>query len=162
MKSLYRIVSDIRKCFRLDDSVVDSETGEVFDAGYLDQLEMDKYKKLDNIGCFIKELEAEADVCSKQAEKFEKRATHARNKARQLREYVSTFCGGEKIHTDRCEFKWRKSEQVTIISEDVIPEKHKKVKTVETVDKTAVKKALKAGEIVVGASLTTKQNLQLG
>lgn len=162
MKSLYRIVSDIRKCFRLDDSVVDSETGEVFDAGYLDQLEMDKYKKLDNIGCFIKELEAEADVCSKQAEKFEKRATHARNKARHLREYVSTFCGGEKIHTDRCEFKWRKSEQVTIISEDVIPEKYKKVKTVETVDKTAVKKALKAGEIVVGASLTTKQNLQLG
>lgn len=117
---------------------------------------------LDNIGCFIKELEAEADVCSKQAEKFEKRATHARNKARQLREYVSTFCGGEKIRTDRCEFRWRKSEQVTIISEDVIPEKYKKVKTVETVDKTAVKKALKAGEIVVGASLTTKQNLQLG
>jgi hypothetical protein len=45
MKSLYRIVSDIRKCFRLDDSVVDSETGEVFDAGYLDQLKMKKEAK---------------------------------------------------------------------------------------------------------------------
>lgn len=58
---LYRIANGIKNCFKVDENaVVNGETGEVFDADYLDQLKMKKEAKVDNIACWIKELEAEA------------------------------------------------------------------------------------------------------
>ena len=51
---LYRIANGIKNCFKVDENaVVNGETGEVFDADYLDQLKMKKEAKVDNIACSI-------------------------------------------------------------------------------------------------------------
>lgn len=49
---LYRIANGIKNCFKVDENaVVNGETGEIFDADYLDQLKMKKEAKVDNIAC---------------------------------------------------------------------------------------------------------------
>lgn len=43
---LYRIANGIKNCFKVDENaVINGETGEVFDADYLDQLKMKKEAK---------------------------------------------------------------------------------------------------------------------
>lgn len=67
----------------------------------------------------------------------------------------------EKFKTEHFSFSFRKSESVNITSADEIPNDYIKVKVTESPDKTAIKKAIKAGEKVPGAEIVSKKNLQI-
>ena len=58
-------------------------------------------------------------------------------------------------------FTTRKSESILIEDEELISKEFKNQKLVITVDKLAIKKAIKSGEYVPGASLSTNQNLKI-
>jgi len=58
-------------------------------------------------------------------------------------------------------FTTRKSESILIEDEELISQEFKNQKLVITVDKLAIKKAIKSGEDVPGASLSTNQNLKI-
>lgn len=92
MKPLFQIAATIKRCFHVDEThVVDGETGEVFDASYLDNLHMEKEKKVDNIACWAKELRMEARNCRDVAESYVKRARQAEKKADSLESYLATW-----------------------------------------------------------------------
>lgn len=57
--------------------------------------------------------------------------------------------------------KIRKSEAVQVDDVESLPEQFVKVKVSKQPDKTAIKKAIKAGEVVEGATIVENQNLQI-
>lgn len=67
----------------------------------------------------------------------------------------------EKMQTEINELSYRKSEAVILTNEEAIPAEYKKEKVTVSVDKTEIKKALKAGLEIAGASLEVRQNLQI-
>jgi CxxC motif-containing protein len=77
-----------------------------------------------------------------------------------LSEAMQQF-GVEKITTPLLKLSFRKSESVEITGDENIPEEYFDVKMVSTISKTRIKEAIKAGEIVKGAELVVKQNLQI-
>ena len=56
---------------------------------------------------------------------------------------------------------FRKSVQTIIDDLDQVPKQYKTVKVETTPDKTAIKKAIQEGEIIEGAHLEEKNNLQI-
>lgn len=67
----------------------------------------------------------------------------------------------EKMQTEINELSYRKSEAVVFTDEEAIPAEYKKEKITISVDKTEIKKALKAWTEVPGAIIETRQNLQI-
>lgn len=160
---LYKVVRSIQKCFKVPTGeYVDTDTGEVFDEEYLNGLRIAKTRKVENIACWIKNLQAEVEAYKKEEEGFRLRRKQAENRIESLKRYLTNWVAGEKIETDRCKVNWRKSVSVEIQDENQVPEDYKKEKVIVNIDKVSIKKALTGGEEVPGASLLEKQNIQIG
>lgn len=67
----------------------------------------------------------------------------------------------EKMQTEINELSYRKSEAVIFTDEEAIPAEFKKEKTTISVDKTEIKKAIKAWTEVPGVMIEVRQNLQI-
>lgn len=165
MKPLYKVADEIKKCFVVKNNdgeyVVNEETGEIFDKDYLDQLQMDKEKKVDGIVCWIKDLQAEADACRHEEESFAERRKSAEKKIQNLKDYLTYWVAGEKFSTEHAKVSWRKSVTVNILNEEKIPKAFVISKTVTKPDKKALKEALSGGREIPGAELVTNQNIQI-
>ena len=74
-------------------------------------------------------------------------------------EYSMKQKGIEKLEVGTFKAGYRKSESVEIINLDVIPADFTKVEI--KADKTAIKKAIKAGEVVEGAEIKVNQNFYI-
>lgn len=160
--NLWEINDKIEKCFVYEDGVVDVETGEIFDADYLDNLELEKDVKIENICKYIKNLESDAKALKEQKDKFSKMQKSAENKKENLKEYLANFLSGEtwKARDLSVSVKYRKSESVNVIDEEQIPMNFK-IEQPAKVDKTLIKKSIKNGEEVAGAELVVKNNMQV-
>lgn len=159
---LYKIARSIQKCFKIPTGeYVDTDTGEVFDEEYLNGLRITKTRKVENIACWIKNLQAEAEAYKKEEEAFRIRRKQAESRIESLKRYLTNWVSGEKIETDRCKVSWRKSVSVEIQDESRVPEDYKKEKVIINIDKVSIKKALTGGKDVPGASLLEKQNVQI-
>lgn len=150
----------------LDDGLVfNEETGEiVFDVENLDALETERNTKLEGVALYIKSLEAEADAMKAEEKALAERRAVREKKAERLRRYLSDSMqalGDTKLETARVALSFRKSESVVIEDQAALPVEFLKVKMTETPDKTAIKKAIKAGATVEGAALVENKNLQI-
>lgn len=152
MASLYEINQGFYEC-------VDEETGEIIDEAKLQKLQMAEDEKIKNIALWIKNLKSEAEALKQEKLTFEKRQKVAENKAESLSKYLATYLDGRKIKDTDFEIGWRKSEQIVIDDESLVPEEYLKIST--SVDKTKLKAALKNGEVVFGAEIVTKNNMQI-
>lgn len=159
---LYEIDARIEACVKLDDSrVVDTETGEIIDIEALEALEMERDQKLENIGVWYKQLLMEADDLKAEKAALAEREKTKRAKAESLKGLLNRYLDGKKFETAKVAMSFRKSEAVEFtgkISE--VPADYLKFKEPE-LDKTAVKRAIKAGESVPGCELVVRQNLQI-
>lgn len=159
---LYKIVKSIQKVFETPTGdVIDSETGEVFNKKYLDNLRIAKNRKIENIACWIKNLQAEIEAYKKEEESFRLRRKQAENRIENLKWYLTEWIPGEKIETPRAKISWRKSEVVNILDENLIPSGYKSQKITEVIDKKEIKKAIKSGMVVAGADIKVNQNIQI-
>lgn len=159
---LYKIARSIQNCFKTPTGeYIDTDTGEVLDEEYLNGLRIAKTRKVENIACWIKNLQAEVEAYKKEEEAFRTRRKQAENRIESLKRYLTSWVSGEKIETDRCKVSWRKSVSVEIQDESRVPEDYKKEKVIVNIDKVSIKKALTGGEDVPGASLLEKQNVQI-
>ena len=159
---LYKIARSIQNCFKTPTGeYIDTDTGEVFDEEYLNGLRIAKTRKVENIACWIKNLQAEAEAYKKEEEAFRTRRKQAENRIESLKRYLTNWVSGEKIETDRCKVSWRKSVSVEIQDESRVPEDYKKEKVIVNIDKVSIKKALTGGEDVPGASLLEKRAVQI-
>ena len=140
---------------------VDEETGELLNVQDLDDLQMARDTKIENIGLWIKNLEAEANAVKTEKNAMAVRQKRLETKADNLRNYLAYALRGEKFSTPRIAMSYRKSESVDILPGAEIPEKYLRVKTITEPDKAGLKKALKEGEQFDGVTLNVKQNLQI-
>lgn len=159
---LYKIVKSIQKVFETPTGdVIDGETGEVFNKKYLDDLRIAKNRKIENIACWIKNLQAEIEAYKKEEENFRIRRKQAEKRIENLKWYLTEWIPGEKIETPRAKISWRKSEVVNILDENLIPSGYKSQKITEVIDKKEIKRAIKSGMAVAGADIKVNENIQI-
>lgn len=143
----------------LNSLTVDEETGEVKGYEELEKLQADKQEKIENIGKYIINLDAETKALEEQEKKFAKRKQSAKKKAEYLKGLLSLSLDGQAYKTNEIQISFRKSESLLIddiglISDDYI--------TYEpSVNRTALKAAIKAGEDIKGCHIETKNNIQV-
>lgn len=158
--TLYEINAALEAAY---DAAVDPDTGEIINgaaAQALDNLSMAKDEKVENIALWIKNLNAEADAINAEKKKLAARQAAAENKAESLKRYLAGALAGEKFKTARVAISYRKSESVQIDEGAALPPEL--MTTPKPVpNKTAIKEALKAGEVIEGASLVTNNNIQI-
>lgn len=143
----------------------DGETGEVlFDTESLDTLQGEYNEKIDNIVCFIKDLEALNLAIKNEKKALDERIKMNDNKIERLKGYIVGSLNQrqlKKFESSKNKLSFRKSESVNVFDESLIDKKFMKEKITYSVDKTSIKKALKNGEVVDGATLEVKENLQI-
>lgn len=150
--NLYEIEEEIMEC-------IDEETGEVVDIEKLDQLFMERDKKIENIALWIKNLRADAAAYKAEKESFEKKRKAAENKANSLSNYLMGFLNGEKFQNSKVTISYRKSEELEITSGENIPFEY--IKYTPEVKKAELKKAIKEGLEVEGCKVLEKNNIQV-
>lgn len=158
--NLYEISNAIVEAYN---SAIDAETGEIIDEAALaalDALEMARDEKVENIACWIKDINAEAAAIKTEKQALAARQAAAERKAESLKRYVQNALAGETFKSAKVAISYRKSESVQIAEGAMLPEKY--LTYVEpTPNKVELKKALKAGEIIEGATLVTNSNMQI-
>ena len=159
--NLYAINDLITQAF---ESAVDMETGEIVNADAyeaLDSLQMAFDQKAEGILLWIKNLTAEAEALKREKLAFAERQSAAERKAESLKKYISGVLCGNKFQTEKVSVTWRKSEAVEYAGNVYdLPEELMKYKEPE-INKTELKKRLKAGEVIAGAELVQRNNMQI-
>ena len=161
--NLFQIEKAITDCVKLDDrdDYVSLETGEILDAAALDALKMEIPKKLENLGRWMLNLEAEEKALADQEKRFKERKDAVKKKRESIKSYVGAFLNGKPYKCTDFEFKWRTSESVKFDGDIYkVPDDYLRYKEPE-LDKAKVKKALKDGVEIAGCSLEVKNNLSV-
>lgn len=158
--SLYEINSQIEAALN---SAVDQETGEIISEKALEalqELEMQKDKKVEQLALLYKNKVAEVAALKAEKMAFAARQTAAEKAAESIKQYLEQTLHGEKIKGERFSIGWRKSESVTIAEGAFLPDEYLTFKAPEP-NKTAIKNALKSGKKIEGASLEKTNNIQI-
>lgn len=114
---------------------VDEETGEIIDLEKLEALNIERDKKVEGIALAVKNYAAQ-----------------------RCKDYLSHALDGEKLKTARVSVFYKSNESVTIDDLDSLTEEYIRIPEPQA-DKTAIKKAIKAGKEVTGAHLETSKSV---
>ena len=164
---LYEIDEALEKAI---DAALDPETGEIVDDNAfadMEALTLARESKLEGVGLWGKNMEAEADAVKREKDVFAKREKALRNKIEAVKtHYLAPALKGEKFKTDKIVMSFRTSDAVVLIDGinpyDLFEIDPNFVTLPEpTFNKTAIKAALKAGKEIDGAFLVKRQNLQI-
>ena len=152
--TIYEIDNEIMNC-------VDMETGEVIDTDKLNDLQMERDAKIENVALWIKELKAEAEAIKNEKYALADRQRVAENKAESLKNWLAYALNGEKFKTAKCSVSYRNSESVEVTEEglEALMRDHEDLLTYKTLEpnKKAIKDAIKNdGLTVEGIQLVQK------
>lgn len=139
---------------------IDEETGEILNAGELDNLELARDEKIENLCLYIKNLRADSEALKAEKEVFAQREKASKNKADRLASYLQAMLNGDTYKSLKAEVSYRKSESVECDDIALVPADFLRYKDPE-LNKTEVKKALKNGVDVRGCHLKTNINMQI-
>ena len=148
-------VSNKMKLYEIDQAImdcIDMETGEIINEELLNNLQMERDTKIENVVLWIKELKAEAEALKAEKMAFAERQKVAENKMESLKKWLAYALNGEKFKTVRASVTFRTTDKVEIADIYKLDENYLRYKEPEA-DKDAIKKALKAGQEVAGATL---------
>ena len=160
MRALYEIDQDILGC-------VDAETGEILDAEKLDALEMERERKLEGMTLWVKDLSAEAAAVKEEADKLTARKRALDNKITALKSWLLIALDGQKLKTPRCSVYYTHTPRLSVADEEKLigflktleePEQFLRFREPE-LRKDEIKKALKEGTIIPGASLEETESV---
>ena len=148
--TIYEINEQILNC-------IDSETGEIIDIDKLNELELERDAKIENVACWIKELKAEAEAIKAEKLALAERQKVAENKAESLKKWLAYALQGEKFKTAKCSVSFRKTESVEVTDEGLsnLMKEHDELLTYKAPEpnKKAIKDAIKDGLSVEGVQL---------
>lgn len=150
------------KLYEIEDAIlecIDMETGEVIDIERLNDLQMKREEKIENVACWIKDLKAEAEAIKAEKMALAERQKAAENKAESLKNWLAYALAGQKFKTARCAISFRQTESVEVTPEgleNLMRGGCDELLTYEQPkpNKTAIKAALKDGLNVAGVRLT--------
>jgi hypothetical protein len=148
-------------------ALVDPETGEILDVDALEQLQMERETKLENVACWIKNLSADIAAIRQEEMNLAERRKFMERKAERLKKYLADALNGEKFQTAKCSVAFRKVSKVDITDActvatwcednglgDLVAYRE------PTVSKNELAKLLKAGTEIPGAEIV--EGLSLG
>ena len=148
------------KLYEIDNAIldcIDTETGEVIDIDKLNELQLERDTKIENVACWIKDLKAEAEAIKTEKNALAERQKAAENKAESLKKWLAYALDGEKFKTARCSVSFRKTESVEVTEEglEALMKGHDELLTYKAPEpnKTAIKQAIKDGLNVDGVQL---------
>lgn len=154
--------------YEIDDSIlslVDMETGEIEDEKRFDELQMERTRKVENIGCFYKNLVAEAKAMREEEENLAQRRKAVENKAERIKSLLVYALKGEKFESPRLRCSYRKAKSVQVDggfvawaqehAGDLLTYKE------PTPNRTAIKAALADGREIEHAEIITGESLQV-
>lgn len=160
--TLYEINDKINHFF--DSLEIDEETGEVLtDLSELDALQIAHDEKIDNIACFVKNIEAECEAIKKEEANLAKRRKTKENLVNRLKDMLKYDLNGNKFESARCKISFRKSTSVEV-NEDEFLKYHKNICTkIESYkySKSDLKKMVQSGEKLHGVKLVENKNIQV-
>jgi ABC-type transporter Mla subunit MlaD len=118
--------------------------------------------KANAICALIAEADGEAKAYKHEADRLSTLAKAASNRSTRLKDYLSMNVPADGLQTPLFKLSFMKSEAVEVPS-DLSPfdSAYIQKKVSYTADKSELKKALKAGEIIPWAVLVTRNNLQI-
>lgn len=154
--------------YEIDDSImslVDLETGEIEDEKRYDELQMERTQKVENIGCFYKNLVAEAKAMKEEEANLAQRRKAVENKAERIKSLLVYALRGEKFESPRLRCSYRKAKSVQLDdsfvawaqehADDLLTYKE------PVPNRTAIKEALEDGREIEHAEIVTNESLQV-
>lgn len=154
--------------YEIDDSIlslVDMETGEIEDEKRFDELQMERTRKVENIACYFKNLEAEAKAMREEEANLARRRKAVENKAERIKNLLVYALKGEKFESPKVRCSYRKAKSVQLDDSfigwarenacDLLTFKE------PTPDRTAIKAALADGREIEHAEIVTNESLQV-
>lgn len=159
--SLYEINNSISELLEQAFNTVD-ENGEVqIDFSQLEALQEEKATKIENIALYIKNLDAEAAAIKGEEENLASRRKRKEKRAESLRNYLLNNLDEPVFESARCSLKIKETDQTEILDESLIPDEFMNIKMDRKPDKNAIKKAIKEGKEVAGATVIKKKNVRI-
>lgn len=162
MRSLYEINNDFIQVLE-NGFLVDEETGEItFKEDALNDLDLEFNQKVDNIACYIKDIESLNQAIKDEKKALDERLKVNDRKVENLKKYVSSSLkmrDMNKLETARNKITFRKSKSVNVINESLLADEYFTEKITKTVNKTAIKKAIESGLTVDGAEIKENRNV---
>ena len=161
MSSIYELNKDYAELSAMLEA---AETEEEIQAiqDTLEMLDCSIEEKIENTAMYM--VNVESDIQGLKAEidrltKIKKAKENAVERLKNNVEYAMKQKGFDALTVGTFKCGYRKSESVEITNLDVIPADFTKVEI--KADKTAIKKALKAGEVIEGAEIKVNQNFYI-
>ena len=131
---LFEIVKEIAACVKREDSddYVNVESGEIIDTEALDALKLERDVKIENIGKWILNLEADEKALAEQEKRFKERKDAAKRKKESLKNYLAFILDGKPYKCTACEMKFRASEAVVFSGDlSTVPKEYLRYKEPE-------------------------------
>jgi len=127
----------------------------------LDGLKLERDKKVDAIGCIMRQLDLEAEAIKGEEARLADMRKRREARWQSLHDYLSMCLLplDKPLNTEHFRFSSRKSTAVVIENEDAIPPQYRKI--VVSPDKALIGQDLKCGATIPGASLVERANLQV-
>lgn len=146
-------------------SLVDMETGEIEDEKRFDELQMERRQKVENIGCYYKNLVAEAKAMKEEEANLAQRCKAVENKAERIKKLLVYALKGEKFESPKLRCSYRKASSVQVDGSFVAwaQEHAGDLLTFKepAPNRTAIKEALADGREIEHAEIVTNESLQV-
>ena len=160
MRTLYEIESDILSC-------VDLETGEILDTARLDALQMEREKKFEGVGLWIKDMNAEVAARREEVRKQQAAIKSLEGRIEGCKDWLKENLAGDKFKTPRVSVSYTHNQRVKVDDQNAaIDAMVKDARYVTFVRfpapelvKDDIKKALKDGAEIPGVSLETTESV---
>lgn len=159
---LYEIPDEYRKV--LEGVQVDEETGEILGTDALVEFAGDLNETIKNTGLYLFELDSEAHQIDAQIKRLKARKDGMKRRADTLKNLMldaMTSTGLTKVSDPLVTVYLRKSTATIVDEMDILPKDLLRVKVETSPDLIAIGKKLKAGEVVPGAHLEERQNVNI-
>lgn len=153
---LYEINEEIRKCFHED-----PDTGEfTTDLGKLNELEMIRDKKLEDLALYALEIRREKEAVAAEEKRLKTRREGLERHEASLREFLQNELGGEIVKTDRVKVSYRNTQFADIKDISKLPMEYLKFAEPEA-KKADILRDLKNGVAIEGAAIGTRVSMMI-
>ena len=127
----------------------------------LSRLEGDLTEKKSAVLAWYCSVKDELQGAEHRALLLKHRVQSLKNRMERAEQYLQYVLGGEPWEDEEHEVKFTRSEGVVITCEDAIPSEYMTRKETFAPNKAAIKKAIKSGVVIDGASIEERKNLKV-
>lgn len=160
--NLYQLTTQLQAAF--DRLVIDEETGEIANFEEVEQLDIAYDDKLEACAIVIKNKLAFVESLKQEKKVLDERIKDTEKSIESLKKrltYSMYAVGKDKLETTKAKISFKGSTSVNVLDESKIPYGYMTEKVEYKPDKVKIKQALENGQVIAGAELVSKTNIQI-